>query len=96
MTPTTMGCREAIERLWVYLDDELDEVDHRAIEEHLTFCLRCCGELAFAREVRTALSSSAVPPPADVQDRLEAFIEQLDPPQDPTVATPDRQGPHDE
>lgn len=75
---TRIGCREAVERLWAYLDEELDEADHRAIDDHLAFCLRCCGELEFAREVRGAMANSTPPLPRDAQHRLERFIEELD------------------
>lgn len=73
-----IGCREAVERLWAYIDEELDEVDQQAIDDHLAFCLRCCGELAFAREVRGVLATSAPRLPGEAQGRLEAFIERLD------------------
>lgn len=74
-------CREAVERLWAYLDDELDEADHRAVEEHLRFCLRCCGEVEFAREVRQVLAARTRPElPRDVRDRLERFIDGLEEP----------------
>lgn len=74
-----IGCRDAVERLWSYLDGELDEVDHEAVEAHLSYCLRCCGELAFSREVRQFLATrSGVDLPEDAEQRLEAFIERLD------------------
>lgn len=78
-----MRCREAVERLWGYLDDELDELDHEAIEQHLRFCLRCCGELAFAREVRGVLATARPHLPDDAHERLSSFIELLDPPPTP-------------
>ena len=73
-------CREAIERLWAYLDDDLDAIDQEAVESHLEFCLRCCGELAFAREVRAALARSHPPMPRGTHRRLEAFVDTLDTP----------------
>lgn len=73
-------CREAIERLWDYLDGELDAQDHRAVDAHLAFCLRCCGELAFARELRGLLASSGPRElPGDVERRLVALIDELVP-----------------
>lgn len=74
------GCKEAIERLWAYLDHELGEADGHAVEEHLSFCMRCCGELEFAREIRKMLAgagdSTAMP---DASRRhLEAFIDRLE------------------
>lgn len=73
-----IGCQDAIRRLWQYLDDELENVDQQAVEEHLAFCRRCCGELAFAKELRRTLTRSEVDLPVDVQERLEDFIDDLD------------------
>ncbi len=73
-----IGCREAVQRLWDYLDRDLTPVDEQALEEHLAFCLRCCGELEFARELRELLrtrTSAEMPP--DVHGRLEAVIDDL-------------------
>lgn len=74
------GCREAVDRFWAYLDRELGDVDVEEVESHLRFCLRCCGELAFAREVRGVLAQSRPPVPADVHERLDAFVDALVPP----------------
>lgn len=74
------GCRDAVDRFWAYLDRELDDVDVEQVESHLRFCLRCCGELAFAREVRDVLAGSRPTMPADVHHRLDAFLETLPPP----------------
>lgn len=74
------GCKEAIERLWAYLDHEVGDADGRAVEEHLSFCMRCCGELEFAREIRKTLAGagggSAMPDAT--RQHLEAFIDHLD------------------
>lgn len=73
-----IDCREAVERLWAYLDKDLDDVDQHEVDQHLAFCLRCCGELAFAREVRAMLGrSSTLHMPPDVRERLENFTDCL-------------------
>lgn len=74
-----MGCTQAVQRLWELLDGGLDDAEREAVEAHLAWCRRCCGELAFARELRRLLverTPRAVPD--DVQDRLERFIDDLD------------------
>lgn len=73
-----IGCHEAIAHLWEMLDGRLDELDQHLLDRHLAWCLRCCGELAFARELRGMLrerSEAAVPD--DVLHRLESFIDDL-------------------
>jgi mycothiol system anti-sigma-R factor len=73
-----IGCREAVRHLWAYLDRSLECVDHEALKAHLAWCLRCCGELDFARELQGLLrDQAAVDPPPEARDRLERFIDQL-------------------
>jgi anti-sigma factor (TIGR02949 family) len=72
------GCREAVRQLWEYLDHGLGTDDQRRLEDHLAFCVRCCGELAFARELRELLRTRTdSPPPHDARERLERFIDEL-------------------
>ncbi len=73
-----IGCGEAVRRLWEFLDGGLDQRDQRQVEEHLAWCLRCCGEVAFARELRGLLRTrTGIMLPDDVRDRMERFIEHL-------------------
>lgn len=82
MSPA-IPCEEAVSQLWRYLDSELDDVERGVIEAHLAFCLRCCGELEFARELRGVLATAAeADVPTDVEHRLQAFIDTLDVPGD--------------
>jgi mycothiol system anti-sigma-R factor len=71
-------CSEAVRRLWDYLDQAISPDDQEKVEKHLSFCRRCCGELEFAKEMRTFLAtSSAEEIPAHVKERLERFVEGL-------------------
>jgi mycothiol system anti-sigma-R factor len=72
-------CAEAVEQLWEYLDGTLADGDRAAIEEHLSFCRRCCGEVEFAEELRGFLAREAAEEiPNDVRMRLLATLEELD------------------
>jgi predicted anti-sigma-YlaC factor YlaD len=72
-------CAEAVKQLWKYLDDTVDEADRALVEEHLSKCLACCGELEFARELRRMLARSAhVDVPDVVIERLNQTLEELD------------------
>ena len=74
-------CAEAVRQLWEYLDGVVDESDREAIEEHLSFCRRCCGELDFAEELRRFLARPDEPDlPADVKARLLATLSELEEP----------------
>lgn len=72
-------CAEALQELWEFLDGGLKPWDHQAVEAHLAWCVRCCGETAFAGELLDLLrAATEARIPADVQDRLERFIDDLD------------------
>jgi anti-sigma factor RsiW len=60
------------------LDHELDDQDHQAVEAHLAFCRRCCGELEFAKHLRRLLAARGTTElPAEVRARLDRFVDDL-------------------
>ena len=74
-----ISCAEAVKELWEFLDQTLAPGDQAAVDEHLAFCRRCCGELQFARELRAFLATHASQElPAEVHGRLTRFIADLD------------------
>lgn len=76
-----ISCAEAVRQLWEYLDGLVDESDRAAVEEHLSFCRRCCGEAEFAGELRGFLAANAAEElPADVHARLAATLDRLERP----------------
>ena len=79
MTDTVaIPCSEAVRQLWDYLDHAIAPEDQVRVEQHLSFCRRCCGELEFAKEIRSFLAgSSAGEIPPHVRERLERFVEGL-------------------
>ncbi|MGH3076602.1 MAG: zf-HC2 domain-containing protein [Gaiellaceae bacterium] len=73
-------CAEAVRQLWEYLDGALPPDSRAAIEEHLSFCRRCCGEAEFAAELRGFLARQTVEEiPGDVRTRLLATLDELEP-----------------
>jgi mycothiol system anti-sigma-R factor len=74
-----ISCAEAVKQLWEYLDGTVEETDRALLEEHMSRCRRCCGELEFARKLRRVLAKSAdTDLPADVLRRLNQTLEELD------------------
>lgn len=74
-----IDCTEAIDNLYAYLDNEIDDIESiRKIEHHIQHCHSC-----FTRsQVETALSSrlqkdSEKPVPESLQKRLRNMIEKL-------------------
>jgi mycothiol system anti-sigma-R factor len=75
-----ISCSEAVEQLWAYLDREIPTRDAEAVEQHLAFCRRCCGEVEFAQELRGMLASAAHVEalPAEVEAQLNRVLDELD------------------
>ena len=74
-----ISCSEAVERLWQYLEQELEDAQRADVERHLAFCRRCCGELEFAEELRRFMADAARPRlPSDVEGRLTSFLDGLE------------------
>lgn len=73
-----IGCSEAIKQLWEYLDGTIDDSDRDALEQHLSVCLQCCGELEFAEHLRLLLRDSAHEEiPHDIRARLNSALNEL-------------------
>ena len=73
-----ISCSDAVRQLWEYLDGAVAQVDREAIEEHLSVCKRCCGEVEFAEELRKFLANQAYEElPASTKARLTGIIDQL-------------------
>lgn len=72
-------CKEAVSRLWTYLDRNIDRIHEAELEEHLGLCRHCCGELEFAKQMRTMLlgSGSASEITPDIRTRLGTFLEDV-------------------
>jgi anti-sigma factor (TIGR02949 family) len=77
-SPGVIPCLEAVRQLWDYLDQAVSPQEQEKVEEHLSFCRRCCGELEFAKELRGFLASQGVDElPPHVRARLERFVADL-------------------
>lgn len=71
-----IDCREAVDRMWQYLDQVLEAPRTEELEAHLDTCTRCCGELEFSRNLREMVAERApmpVMPPA-VRGRIEVLL----------------------
>jgi anti-sigma factor RsiW len=80
-----INCSEAVEKLWDYVENDLDRSNQDWLEEHLAFCRRCCGEVEFTQELRTLMRSAAKPQlPREVAEHLGKFLDGLGPGLEPS------------
>jgi anti-sigma factor (TIGR02949 family) len=71
-------CSDAVRQLRDYLDQAVTPEEQAKVEQHLSFCRTCCGELEFANQLRGFLASqSAEELPPHVKARLERFLTDL-------------------
>lgn len=75
-----ISCKDAVSRLYAYLDRNLGRVPEAEVEEHLKLCRHCCGELEFAKQVRAALrrpgTATALSPEA--REQMEGYLKGLE------------------
>jgi mycothiol system anti-sigma-R factor len=71
-----IDCREAVRRMWAYLDNELGATPVSEFEAHLETCQRCCGELEFSRHLREVVADKqgAPPVPPELRSRIEILL----------------------
>lgn len=74
-----INCKEAVARLWAYLDRNLGLAQEKELEEHLGLCRHCCGELEFAKQIRDRLKQpgGATEIPPESRAKLETFLKGL-------------------
>jgi mycothiol system anti-sigma-R factor len=72
-------CREAVSRLWEYLDGQLAGPDAAAIREHLETCARCFPHTEFQRAYRDFMAQggqASLPP--EVRRRVfQALLDEM-------------------
>lgn len=71
-----IDCREAVRRMWAYLEQALEATPAAEFEAHLETCTRCCGELEFSRRLREMVARREGAPamPTDLQSRVELLL----------------------
>ena len=70
-----IDCREAVRRMWEYIDLALEPGPTEELESHLEACQRCCGELEFSRhlkEIVAASGSDSLPDP--LRKKIELLL----------------------
>ena len=71
-----IDCREAVRRMWAYLDHALERGPVEEFETHLEACQRCCGELEFSRHLKAmAATSGSKTLPDPLRRRIELLLE---------------------
>ena len=63
-----MTCREAVDKLYEYLDREADDMTAAQVEKHLDLCRLCCNHLEFEKKMKELVQKSCF------QEKAPAFL----------------------
>ena len=81
MNPRAMSCEEVIERLFDYLDRELDSQQATDIEWHLARCRDCFTRAEFERRLRDRVAATATAKaPPRLHQRIRTLLDGFDEP----------------
>lgn len=69
-----LECEQAIRILLDYLDNELGESDHKAMDEHLHTCRSCFSRMEFEKELKNKIKRIKK---ASASDTLKARIRKI-------------------
>ena len=81
-----IDCREAVRRMWAYIDHVLEARPVAELEAHLDTCRRCCGELEFQHQLRALVAEGTPAPdgpggtqvPPELRARIDVLIAGMD------------------
>ncbi|NUQ87135.1 MAG: mycothiol system anti-sigma-R factor [Glycomyces artemisiae] len=75
-----LDCREVLEEVYLYLDEECSDVRRGVIKDHLDECSPCLSEYGIEQEVRTIVHRccSKEVAPDDVKERLRQKLHAIE------------------
>jgi anti-sigma factor (TIGR02949 family) len=79
MNLNRVTCRDALARLYEYIDRELSPADEKAVKMHLKLCRACSKRFRFEEQllVRMREKGRTISAPEDLRRRIEAVLEEL-------------------
>lgn len=77
--PHDTDCDDVLEAVFLYLDNECDEAQHRLIRQHLDECSPCLRKFGIEQEVKAlvARTCGGDVAPSDLRLRLRARLEEV-------------------
>jgi mycothiol system anti-sigma-R factor len=76
--PHDKDCSEILQRVYVFIDKELDEADHSEIQQHLEECGPCLREVDLERLVKSLVARSChEKAPVELRQRVMFSIRQV-------------------
>lgn len=71
-------CQHALQRIYFFIDNELDSADAEVIKQHIDECGPCLDEVALERLLKTLIARSCTEvAPAELRQRVVFSIRQV-------------------
>ena len=71
-----MICKEALEQIYEFLDNELDNGNHSTIKQHIETCHKCCEKFEFEQAIKKIIKDKT-PLHKTPQHLLQSIVSQL-------------------
>ncbi len=73
----TMTCKEAVDKLYEYLDREADGMTASQVEKHLDLCRLCCDHFEFEKKLKELVQKSCFQEkaPTFLKDKIQKALE---------------------
>ena len=76
MTKKSIDCEQALKQVYEYLDSELSEHDHEAMQQHLSICKSCFSRVEFEERLNQKVKALREEKPTErTSDRIRQLIE---------------------
>jgi anti-sigma factor (TIGR02949 family) len=70
-----IDCEQALQRIFDFIDHELDESDHAAMHRHLEACKSCFSRMEFEQRLKEKLGQLRDEPPTEkVTERVKGLL----------------------
>lgn len=78
-SPHEVDCSEIIERVYYYLDNEIDDSDRHRIRQHLDECAPCLRQYGIEQEVKALVARccGAEVAPEELRSRVLTKLQQV-------------------
>lgn len=72
-----MTCQEAVDKLYEYLDREVDKITAERFQTHLDLCRRCCDHFEFEKKMKELIQKGCFQEkaPPFLKDKIRKSLE---------------------
>jgi mycothiol system anti-sigma-R factor len=78
MTEEQIDCEQALKQILDYIDHELNELEHAAMQQHLRTCKSCFSRAEFEQRLKEKLGALCdEEAPSQLDERIKSLLKSL-------------------